>query len=53
MEQYEESKDKNLCSKGLWYINSCRECVFQVLCRLENIREKNLFNHQKKDGEKQ
>ena len=34
MEYYEYWKEKNKCTYDL-YLKSCRECLFQVLCRLE------------------
>lgn len=43
MEQYEESSDKSRCDKGISRIKSCRECIFQVLCRFNSF-------YQKKDG---
>ena len=49
MDRFEESKDESLCSKWLSYLHSCRECIFQVLCRLERQKERNLFNNQDKE----
>lgn len=49
MEYFEESSDNKLCDKGISYIHSCRECIFNVLCRLERMRERNLFNNSDKD----
>lgn len=49
MERFEESSNEKLCDKGLSYIHSCRECVFEVLCRLERQKERNLFNNNDKD----
>lgn len=34
MEQYEYSKEWDKCTYGL-YLKSCRECLFNVLCKLE------------------
>lgn len=46
MEYYEYWKEKDKCTYNL-YLKSCRECLFQVLCRLEldkwkDIAEQNL-----------
>jgi len=45
--RFENSTDENRCDKEIAWIKSCRECVFNVLCRLERIREKNLSNNKK------
>ena len=45
--RFENSTDENRCDKEIAWITSCRECVFNVLCRLERIREKNLSNNKK------
>lgn len=42
--EYEESSDKSRCDKGIARIKSCRECIFQVLCKFNSFY--------KKDGEK-
>ena len=34
MEQYEFSKEWDKCTYKL-YLKSCRECLFNVLCKLE------------------
>lgn len=34
MEHYEQSRKPNECQYGL-YVKSCRECLFETLCRLE------------------
>ena len=34
MEYYEQSRDTTKCQYWL-YIKSCRECLFETLCRLE------------------
>ena len=40
MEKYEESSDKDKCDKGISRIKSCRECIFQVLCRFNSFYKK-------------
>ena len=45
MERYEESSDKTKCDKGISWMKSCRECLFQVLCKFNSF-------YQKKDGQK-
>ena len=45
MERYEESTDKTKCDKGISWMKSCRECLFQVLCKFNSF-------YQKKDGQK-
>ena len=44
MDRYEESSDESRCDKEIARIRSCRECVFNVLCRLERIKERNLVS---------
>jgi len=34
MEYYEQSRDTTKCQYWL-YLKSCRECLFETLCRLE------------------
>jgi len=34
MDKYEYSKEWDKCTYNL-YLNSCRECLFNVLCKLE------------------
>lgn len=34
MEKTKEKNEKRICKKGL-QIESCRECLFETLCRLE------------------
>jgi hypothetical protein len=34
MDKYEYSKEGNKCTYGL-YVESCRRCLFETLCRLE------------------
>ena len=45
MERYEESTDKTKCDKGISWMKSCRECLFQVLCKFNSF-------YKKKDGQK-
>lgn len=40
MERYEESSDKTKCDKGIAWIKSCRECLFQVLCKFNSFYKK-------------
>lgn len=45
MDKYEESTDKDKCDKGIAWIKSCRECLFQVLCKFNSFYQK---KHDKK-----
>ena len=47
--EYEESSDKSRCDKGIARIKSCRECIFQVLCRFNSFYKKNDHRQDKKD----
>lgn len=40
MERYEESSDKTKCDKGISWMKSCRECLFQVLCKFNSFYQK-------------
>jgi hypothetical protein len=33
--KFECSRDENECDKGIKWIDSCRECIFNVLCKLD------------------
>ena len=46
--RFEQSTEEDRCDKEIARIKTCRECVFEVLCRLERIKEKNLSNNNKK-----
>jgi len=37
MEYFEQSKDKTKCQYWL-VMKSCRDCLFETLCRLEKIK---------------
>lgn len=40
MEKYfEQSDDTKQCRYGLASIESCRQCLFETLCRLERLKE--------------
>lgn len=43
--EFEESSDKTKCDKWISWIKSCRECIFQVLCKFNPY-------YQKKDDKK-
>ena len=47
MERFEESSEKDKCDKGIAWIKSCRECIFQVLCRFNSFYKKTDDNRQK------
>jgi hypothetical protein len=49
MDKYEYSKE-DVCDKGLAWRDSCRECIFQVLCKLDNNWQTLFFNKDKKWG---
>lgn len=38
--KYEESSDKSRCDKGIAWMKSCRECLFQVLCKFNSFYQK-------------
>jgi hypothetical protein len=38
MEYYEYWKEKDKCTYGL-YLDSCRQCLFETLCRLERWKD--------------
>ena len=42
--EYEQSSEKDRCDKGISWIKSCRQCIFEVLCKFNSFY--------KKDGEK-
>ena len=46
MDKYEESTDKDKCDKGIAWIKSCRECLFQVLCKFNPYYKKKNDNWQ-------
>lgn len=41
MENYEYSKEWDKCTYWL-YVGSCRQCLFETLCRLEKNKQKYL-----------
>lgn len=45
-DKFEESSEKNKCDKGIQRINSCRECIFQVLCKFNPYYKKKNDNRQ-------
>ena len=42
--RFEESRDESRCDKDIKRIESCRECVFEVLCRLDKNNQTLFFN---------
>lgn len=44
--KYEESSDKSRCDKGIAWMKSCRECLFQVLCKFNPYYQKKNDNRQ-------
>jgi hypothetical protein len=47
MDKFEESSEEDKCDKGIAWIKSCRECIFQVLCRFNSFYKKTNDNRQK------
>ena len=45
--KYEESSDKSRCDKGIAWMKSCRECLFQVLCKFNPYYQKKNDNRPK------
>ena len=43
MEKYEYSKEWDKCTYWLDVVESCRNCLFQTLCRLEKNRIKDRY----------
>lgn len=48
--KYEESSDKSRCDKGITWIESCRKCIFQVLCKFNSFYQKKDDNWQHKEN---
>ena len=46
MDKYEESSEKDRCDKWIAWIKSCRECIFQVLCKFNSFYKKKDDNWQ-------
>ena len=46
MEYYEQSTDKERCDKNISRIKSCRECLFEVLCKFNSFYKKKDDNRQ-------
>ena len=46
MDRFEASSEEGKCDKGIAWIKSCRECIFQVLCRFNSF-------YKKKDGKEE
>jgi len=42
--RFEYSRNENECDKGLKWIDGCRECLFNVLCRLDKNWQTSFFN---------
>ena len=51
--RFEYSTDETRCDKEIAWIKSCRECLFDVLCRLQRIRERNLDLNNKRNDNRQ
>lgn len=50
MNKFEQSKDEEICDKWIAWRNSCRECIFNVLCKLDKNWQTLFFNWNKKWG---
>lgn len=40
MDKFGESSEKDKCDKGIAWMKSCRECLFQVLCKFNPYYQK-------------
>ena len=38
--EYEQSTEKDKCDKWIQWIKSCRECLFEVLCKFNSFYKK-------------
>ena len=50
MDKYEYSKEWDKCTYNL-YLSSCRQCLFQTLCKLEQNKQKYLPLNNKSNEE--
>jgi len=50
MDYFEQSRDETLCDKWISYLNSCRECLFNVLCGLDKQWQTLFFNKHNNDN---
>lgn len=41
MSHFEQSTEEDRCDKGIARIKSCRECLFEVLCKFNSFYKKN------------
>jgi hypothetical protein len=48
MDKFEQSTENGRCDKGIAWIKSCRECLFQVLCKFNSFYQKKDDNRQNK-----
>lgn len=48
--KFECSRNENECDKGIKWIDSCRECIFNVLCKLDKNWQTLFFNRNKRWG---
>lgn len=48
--KYEESSDQSRCDKGIAWMKSCRECLFEVLCKFNSFYQKKNDNKQWKEN---
>jgi len=48
--RFEYSTDETRCDKEIAWIKSCRECLFDVLCRLDKQWQTLFFNKHNNDN---
>ena len=51
MDKYEYSKEWDKCTYNL-YLDSCRGCLFNVLCKLEKDKQRYLSLNEWNNGER-
>ena len=50
MDRFEESSEEWRCDKWIAWMKSCRECLFQVLCKFNPYYKKKNDNWQQKEN---
>lgn len=48
MDKFEQSTEEGRCDKGIARIKSCRDCVFEVLCKFNPYYKKKNDHRQNK-----
>lgn len=49
MDRFEASSEKDKCDKWIARMKSCRECLFNVLCKFNSFYQKHDNRQNKKD----